>query len=75
MFDFLCFNLGNFGNESKDRFVTTDLMNGRTIFCIQDVKAFESHFCCNDNSEMNPLHVLENSIMFFWNQCYKFCDV
>jgi hypothetical protein len=52
MFDVLCFNSGNFKNESecdyvnvheeKATIVAIDLMDGHTILCIQDVRAFST---------------------------------
>jgi hypothetical protein len=48
LFDFLCFNLGNFDNELEDDFdnvheektitISIDLMDGCTIICIQDIR-------------------------------------
>ncbi len=81
MFDVSCFNSGNSKNESKGDctsvreekviIAATNLTNGRTIPCIQDVGAslmedplyhfggqeMEIHFCHNDNLEVSPLHV------------------
>jgi hypothetical protein len=81
VFDVLYFNSRNFKNELEGDYanvreenatiVATDLMDGHTILCIQDVKVSStedpsynfggqevaSHFRHNDYLEVSPLHV------------------